>query len=75
MGWQRDAVARAAVYLERLIAAGAEDTETEATLQGLRDVLDPRARAVRLERARELDALDAEGLGPAGLGDAFEERG
>ncbi len=67
MSWQRQAVERAVQYFERLIAAGAEDPETEETLCGLREVLNPRLRQVRLDRARELDQMDANGEKPSGI--------
>lgn len=73
MTWQREAVERAVDYMQNLVAAGAEDQETHDVLNGLREVLDPALRRARIQRVRELDQMDAEGIKPSGR-DVFEEK-
>lgn len=62
MSWQRENVSAAVSYLNALIAAGAEDCLR--IRDGLEEVLNPALRKQRIERQRELDQMDAEGIKP-----------
>ena len=64
MSWQRDAIQAAVDYLTTLSGCGVDESEEfERVRRDLSEVLEPKLRRARLRAERELDIMDAHGVG------------